>query len=91
MDLGLQNKVAIITGGSEGIGRATAWRLSKEGAKVAIVARTKTDLEATAAEISADTGNEVIGVCVDVRDARSRDGGVLRWVRPTGIRTYRKG
>jgi 3-oxoacyl-[acyl-carrier protein] reductase len=68
MDLGLQNKVAIITGGSEGIGRATAWRLSKEGAKVAIAARTKADLEATAAEISADTGNEVIGVCVDVRD-----------------------
>ena len=68
MDLGLQDKVAIITGGSEGIGRAAAWRLSKEGARVAIAARTQTDLDATAAEISTDTGNEVIGVSVDVRN-----------------------
>ena len=68
MDLGVEGKVAIITGGSEGIGKAAAWRLSREGAKVAIVARTQADLDKSAAEISADTGNEVIGIATDIRD-----------------------
>ena len=41
MDLLVTGKVAIITGGSEGIGRAAAERLSAEGALVALVARTQ--------------------------------------------------
>jgi 3-oxoacyl-[acyl-carrier protein] reductase len=68
MDLGLSGKIAIVTGGSEGIGRAAAQRLSVEGAKVAIVARTRADLERTAAEISTATGHEVIGIATDMRD-----------------------
>ena len=51
MDLQVKDKVAIITGGSEGIGRATAERLSAEGALVAIAARTQADLDRVAAEI----------------------------------------
>jgi len=39
MDLNLKNKVALVTGGSTGIGRAIAGTLAKEGAKVLIVAR----------------------------------------------------
>ena len=39
MDMGLQDKVAIITGGSEGIGKAAALSMAKEGARVVIVAR----------------------------------------------------
>ena len=39
MDLGLQDKVAIITGGSEGIGKAAALSMAREGARVFIVAR----------------------------------------------------
>ena len=68
MDIGVKDKVAIVTGGSEGIGKAAAERLSAEGAKVALVSRTQADLDRVAAEISGATGNEVIGVATDVRD-----------------------
>ncbi len=71
MDLGVQDKVAIITGGTFGIGRAAAERLSSEGARVALVARTQADLDRAAAEITELTGNEVIGVATDVADESS--------------------
>ncbi|XOV88802.1 MAG: SDR family NAD(P)-dependent oxidoreductase [Pseudomonadota bacterium] len=71
MDLLVQGKVAIITGGSEGIGRAAAERLSAEGALVALVSRTQADLDRVAAEISAGSGNEVIGVAADVGNEES--------------------
>ena len=71
MDLQVKDKVAIITGGSEGIGRATAERLSAEGALVAIAARTQADLNRVAAEIRASSGNEVVGIATDVRDEAS--------------------
>ena len=53
MDLGLRGKVAVITGGSRGIGRATALAFADEGAHVAICARGAEALEATAKELSA--------------------------------------
>ena len=56
MDLGLQGKVAAITGGSEGIGRATAFRLCEEGVRVAICARREDVLQTTAQEITSATG-----------------------------------
>ena len=68
MDLGLTDKVAIVTGGSDGIGRAAALRMSAEGANVAIVSRSQADLDTVAAEITAVTGNEVMGLQTDVRD-----------------------
>ena len=68
MDLGLKNKVAIVTGGSFGIGKAAAASLSAEGARVAIAARNQADLDAAAREIEASSGNPVIGVSTDVRD-----------------------
>ena len=66
MDLGVSGKVAIITGGSDGIGRAAAERLASEGAHIALVARTQSDLDTVAAEVAASTGAEVIGIACDV-------------------------
>ncbi len=45
MDLGLKNKIALITGAGRGIGRATALGLAKEGCKIVVVSRTKNDLD----------------------------------------------
>lgn len=68
MDLQLSGKVAVITGGSLGIGRACADALAAEGVKVAIVARRQDQLDAVAREIREATGGEVIGVAADVSD-----------------------
>lgn len=51
MDLGLKGKVAAVTGGSKGIGRAVALALAAEGAEIALCARGKEELSRTAAEI----------------------------------------
>ncbi len=51
MDMGFNNKVAVITGGDSGIGKATARLLAKEGAKIAIIDKTSAQLEQTAKEL----------------------------------------
>jgi 3-oxoacyl-[acyl-carrier protein] reductase len=56
LELGLKGKVAVVTGGSEGIGAATGLRLALEGAKVAICARRREPLEKVAADIRAKGG-----------------------------------
>ena len=66
MNLGLEGKVAIVTGGSEGIGKASALRLSEAGASVTICARRPDVLERAAAEVRARTGGEVLAVPADV-------------------------
>ena len=65
MDLELKDKVAIITGGTQGIGRATALRLAAEGCRVVIAARGKERLDAVAAEVRA-AGGQVAAVQADV-------------------------
>ncbi len=68
MDLELKNKVAIVTGGTQGIGRATALRLAEEGASVVIAARGRELLDRVAAEIRA-AGGSVAAVQADVSRA----------------------
>ena len=71
MDLGLNGKNAIITGGSDGIGLAAAISLSKEGANVAILARTQDKLDSAVKEIQKESKGKVIAISTDVRDESS--------------------
>jgi 3-oxoacyl-[acyl-carrier protein] reductase len=68
MDMGLQDKVAIVTGGSEGIGKAAAQGMAQEGAKVVIVARRPDVLEQAARDIKTATEGVVLSVTGDVTD-----------------------
>ena len=51
MDLGIKNKIALVTGSSRGIGKAAAISLAKEGAKVVICGRNQITLDTTLTEI----------------------------------------
>ena len=73
MDLGLEGKHAIVTGGSRGIGKAIARELAREGVDVAIVARNKGDLEATARELAAATNRRIIPLAADVTSKEQVD------------------
>lgn len=86
MELNLNNKVAIITGGSKGIGFASALFLAKEGANVAICGRDVNKLKEAAAVIKEETGREIYFASKDVtlkqdcedfvRETAERFGGV---------------
>ncbi len=69
MDLGLKNRVAIVAAASKGLGRAVAFGLAREGAKLSICARGEGALNSTAAEIRRETGAEVLPVVADVTKA----------------------
>lgn len=69
MNLGLKNKVAIITGGSKGIGKGIAMCLAKEGVNVALVARDEESLNQTAEEILFATNSKVLTFTGDLTKA----------------------
>jgi NAD(P)-dependent dehydrogenase (short-subunit alcohol dehydrogenase family) len=85
LELGLKDKVAIITGGSDGLGRASALRLAAEGAKVAIAARRADHLQRAAEEIRAATGADVLAVPAEMTVAadceRLAQAALARWGR----------
>jgi len=66
MDLGLKDKVVIVTGGTKGIGLACAEKLAKHGADVVVASRTAADCEKAAADIAAKYGVKTLGVPTDV-------------------------
>ncbi|MCH5586651.1 SDR family oxidoreductase [Shimazuella sp. AN120528] len=66
MDLGLKGKVALVTGGSKGIGLHTAIQLAKEGADVAICARNQASLEEAAEQVNQRTGCKVYYLLADM-------------------------
>jgi NAD(P)-dependent dehydrogenase (short-subunit alcohol dehydrogenase family) len=68
MDLQLNHKRALVTGGSRGIGKAVARALAAEGVDVALLARDPDRLAAAAAELSAASGRRVVGVVADTAD-----------------------
>src|ERR1700692_3381031 len=65
-DLAMTGKKAIVTGASEGIGKAIALAFAREGVDVAICARRKEPLEATAAEIAKETGRKIFAIPADL-------------------------
>jgi len=85
MNLGLEGRVALVAASSRGLGKATALALAREGARVAICARDADDLAATAQEIRAETGAEVLPIVTDLTDAEQiphlADETLRRWGR----------
>jgi 3-oxoacyl-[acyl-carrier protein] reductase len=66
MDLGLKDRVAIVAASSQGLGKAVAMGLAKEGARLALCARTESALVAAAEEIRRATGTQVLTRALDV-------------------------
>ena len=73
MDLKLNGKVALITGGSQGIGLATAVEFAREGIDVVICARRQELLDEAVAEINKVTGRLVLALSADVSKASDID------------------
>ena len=84
LDLGLSGKVAIVTGGSVGIGKETARKLAAEGVSVVIAARTLSTLEAAAEQLQRHTGGTVVPIAVDTTNTKSVQSLVEMTVRRFG-------
>ena len=86
MDLGLKDKVAVISGGSVGIGLAVAEGLAQEGVHLALCARNEERLKTRAQEISSKYGVKALGVRADVSKrttstgAKKSSAGLVAWI-----------
>jgi len=67
MDLGLKGKIAIVTGGSKGLGKAITRALAEEGVNVAICARGMVELQNAAKEIESETGMKILPLQADMK------------------------
>jgi 3-oxoacyl-[acyl-carrier protein] reductase len=74
MDLGLTNATAVVVGGGRGMGLATARCLADDGARVAIVARSRADLDRAAADLTDRGSPDAVGLVADIGDADQVNG-----------------
>jgi NAD(P)-dependent dehydrogenase (short-subunit alcohol dehydrogenase family) len=79
MDLELAGRVAIVTGGSRGVGRAIAGELAREGVDLAICARNGQSLDEAAQALAKETGRRVVAIVADTTNGES----VTRMVQAT--------
>ena len=84
LDLGLKGKIAIVTGGSEGMGRAAAERFARSGARVTMCARRKDVVESAAEDIRKATGAELLPLSADVSRASDCEAVVEATVKQFG-------
>ena len=73
MKLGLKNKIAFVAASSQGLGKAVALELAKEGAKLIINGRNKENLESTRKEIEKTAGGEVLALAGDLSNDNERE------------------
>jgi NAD(P)-dependent dehydrogenase (short-subunit alcohol dehydrogenase family) len=73
MDLQLAGATAVVQGGTKGMGRAAADCLAKDGARIALLARTQADLDRTAEELMAAGASEAVGLRADITDRAQVD------------------
>lgn len=78
METGLKDRVALISGGSRGLGLATAVALQSEGVRVALLARGEDDLARAAATLPSRSDSDVLLLCADVKDDDSVANAVQR-------------
>jgi NAD(P)-dependent dehydrogenase (short-subunit alcohol dehydrogenase family) len=71
MDLQLEGKRAIVTGGSRGLGKSMARQLAREGCDVVIGARTESTLKEASEELAQETGRKIVPIVLDVNDLDS--------------------
>lgn len=83
-DASLNGKVAIVTGASSGLGRATAMALAQHGADVALIARSGADLQEVAEEIASGTDRHALPLPLDLADETALVGAVARTVADLG-------
>ncbi len=99
MDINLKGKVAVVTGGTAGIGLATAELFAREGARVAVCSRSQSNVEGAVRELGRK-GLEVLGKSVDVSsrkdlfafadEVEGKFGGIDVWVSNAGIMIEKK-
>lgn len=83
MDLGLKDKIVLVTAASKGLGKATAYEFAREGAQIAVCARSDA-IESVAQEIAKETGSRVLGLHADLTQPADIDKLVAATIKEFG-------